>query len=156
MNIEIKAIFISPGHDFKARTELGRLEHGIQSLDAVECVAGSGLVGDRYFDFKNDYKGQVTFFDWAVYEAIQKEFDCPEIEPWVFRRNILTAGVDLNSLIGERFTFQGLTFEGSEEAAPCHWMDKVVKPGVHDALKGRGGIRARILSDGTLTCTGLR
>lgn len=153
MQIEIKAIFLSPGHDFRGRTEVGRLEHGIQPVNSVECIAGSGLVGDRYFDFKDDYKGQVTFFDWAVYEDIKKRFDCPEIEPWVFRRNILTAGVDLNALIGQNFTIQGVEFEGSEEAAPCHWMDKVVRPGVHEALKGFGGLRARIRKSGTLGCS---
>jgi MOSC domain-containing protein YiiM len=151
MNIQIRKIYLSKGHDFVGRHGHERLEHGIEEVDQVECVAGSGLVGDRYFDHKEDYKGQITFFDWAVYERIGNDFNCPDLHPFLFRRNVLTEGVDLNTLIGQRFSIQGIEFEGSEECRPCHWMDQAVAPGVHEALKGFGGLRARILSSGTLT-----
>lgn len=148
--MNIKAIYISAGHDFVGRHGKGRLDHGIEKLDTVECLAGAGLVGDRYFDHKDDYKGQITFFDWAIYERIRDEFDCPDLDPASFRRNVLTEGVDLNTLIGQRFTLQGVEFEGSEECRPCYWMDEAVTPGVYEALKGFGGLRARILTSGTL------
>jgi MOSC domain-containing protein YiiM len=149
--MNIHAIYLSSGHDFVGRHGEERLDHGIEKVDSVECVAGSGLVGDRYFDHKEDYKGQITFFDWTVYERIRDDFDCPELDPAWFRRNVLTAGVDLNSLIGQRFMLQGVEFEGSEECRPCYWMDEAVAPGVHEALKGFGGLRARILSSGKLS-----
>ncbi|MEN8792302.1 MAG: molybdenum cofactor biosysynthesis protein, partial [Lentimonas sp.] len=66
----IKAIYISSGHDFVGRHGKGRLDHGIESVDSIECLAGRGIVGDRYLDHKEDFKGQITFFDWAVYEFI--------------------------------------------------------------------------------------
>lgn len=150
MNIEIKAIYISNGHDFKGRHGQVRLDHGIQKVENVECVAEKGLVGDRYFDYKENFKGQVTFFDWDVYERIKRDFNLPNLEPSVFRRNVITSGVELNTLIGQRFQIQGIEFEGSEEARPCYWMDEAVAEGVEDALKGFGGLRARILSSGTL------
>lgn len=148
---QIKAIYISTGHDFVGRHGKGRLNHGIQAVDTVECVAGAGLVGDRYFKHKEDFKGQITFFDWAVYERIKQDFKLPELEAWIFRRNVLVSGVDLNSLIGQRFTLQGIEFEGSEESRPCYWMNEAVGPGVEEAMKGCGGLRARILTDGALT-----
>ena len=153
MNIEIKAIYISTGHDFVGRHGEGRLNHGIEKVDTIECVTGRGLIGDRYFDHKEDYKGQITFFDWDVYQRIQKDFNLPDLDPANFRRNVLTSGVDLNTLIGQRFTIQGIEFEGTEECRPCYWMDEAVDPGVHQALKGYGGLRARILSDGSLKTT---
>lgn len=153
MNLEIRKIFLSKGHDFVGRHDKCRLNHGIEEVETVECAAGAGLVGDRYYNHKEDYKGQITFFDWAVYERIQKDFNCPDLDPALFRRNVLTAGVDLNTLIGQRFEIQGVEFEGSEECRPCHWMDKAVNPGVHEALKGFGGLRARILTDGSLRLT---
>lgn len=148
--MKIRAIYISSGHDFFGRHGKERLDHGIHKVDAVECIAGKGLLGDRYFDHKEDYKGQITFFDWNVYERIQKDFDLPRLDPALFRRNILTSGIDLNTLIGQRFALQGLEFEGSEECRPCYWMDESVQTGVHEALKGFGGLRARILTSGTL------
>ena len=151
MNIEIKSIYISQGHDFVGRHGKGRLDHGIKEVDSVECVAGKGLVGDRYFDHKEDFKGQITFFDHAVYEKIKQDFNLPDLEPWVFRRNVIVAGVDLNSLTGQHFSIQGIEFEGSEESRPCYWMNEAVAEGVEAALKGCGGLRARILSSGTLS-----
>lgn len=149
--MHIHAIYLSTGHDFVGRHGKGRLNHGIEKVDTVECVAGSGLVGDRYFNHKEDFKGQITFFDWATYERIQKDFDLPGLDPALFRRNVLTSGVDLNTLIGRKFTLQGIEFEGSEECRPCYWMDESLgKPGIEAALKGFGGLRARVLSSGTL------
>jgi MOSC domain-containing protein YiiM len=150
--MKIHAIYISTGHDFVGRHGQERLDHGIKQVDTVECIAGSGLVGDRYFKHEEDYKGQITFFDWAVYERIRDEFNYPKLNPSSFRRNVLTSGVDLNTLVGQRFTLQGIEFAGSEECRPCHWMDTAVSPGVYEALKGHGGLRARILSSGTLRC----
>ncbi|MGB0409018.1 MAG: MOSC domain-containing protein [Opitutales bacterium] len=150
MSIKIEAIYISPGHDFVGRHNKGRLDHGIEEVDTVECIAGKGLVGDRYFEHKEDFKGQITFFDYSVYEKIKKEFHLPDLEPWIFRRNVIVSGVDLSSLIGKQFTIQGIEFEGSEEARPCYWMNQAVADGVEEALKGRGGLRARILNSGSL------
>jgi len=66
------------------------------------------------------------------------------------RRNIIVSGVDLNQLIGEEFEIQGVRFQGAEECRPCYWMDQAVGPGAEAALKGHGGLRVKILSDGWL------
>ena len=150
MNIKIHAIYISSGHDFVGRHGKGRLDHVIEKVDTVECLASRGLVNDRYLDHKEDFKGQITFFDWAVYERIRTQCNLPDLDPALFRRNVLTSGVDLNTLIGKRFTLQGIEFEGVEECRPCYWMDEAIAPGAEAYLKGHGGLRARILNDGAL------
>jgi MOSC domain-containing protein YiiM len=122
----------------------------MHEVDAVECVASRGLQGDRYFDFKDDYKGQVTFFEHEVFERICEQFGELGRTPDVFRRNIITRGVDLNSLIGTEFEVQGVRFLGTQEAAPCHWMNQAFAEGAEEALKGHGGLRAKILTDGVL------
>jgi MOSC domain-containing protein YiiM len=58
----------------------------------------------------------------------------------------------LNDLIGERFSLGGIDFAGVCEAKPCYWMNEVVGPGAEQWLLGRGGLRAKILSDGQLRC----
>jgi MOSC domain-containing protein YiiM len=70
--------------------------------------------------------------------------------PSVFRRNIITSGVDLNSLIGQEFEIQGVRFRGMAECSPCEWQDQAFAPGTEEALQGRGGLRAKILTDGVL------
>ena len=145
-------IYISPGHDYWGRKGEGRLQNGIRECDDVECVAGMGLRGDRYFAYRPDFKGQVTFFDMAVVEAIREKFKLPKLPASVFRRNLVVSGLDLKSLKGSEFTFQGITFEGAQECKPCHWMDRVIDDGAEEFMKGefRGGLRAKILSDGIL------
>ncbi len=127
-------------------------DHPTSDVPAAKCRAGRGLEGDRFFGYRPDYHGQITFFAWEVHEAARREFKLPALSPDVFRRNVVVEGLDLNALIGSRFTLGGVGFEGMSESRPCHWMNSAVAPGAEDWLKGRGGLRARILTDGELNC----
>jgi MOSC domain-containing protein YiiM len=145
--IEILHLFISPGHNFYGHHAKAPGEHPTVEVTEIECIAGRGISGDRFLDYKADYKGQITFFAYEVYDELRSRFGVSP-SPGSFRRNVITRGVDLNTLIGQQFEIQGVLFEGSAECTPCHWMDQAFHPGAHEALKGRGGLRARILTDG--------
>ncbi len=149
---ELLDIWISPGNDFRGHHGGPRGDHGIEGVDEVECVAGMGLKGDRYFGYKSDFKGQVTFFDAEAVQAVREEFNRPDLSSSGFRRNLIVRGVELSAWVGKRFRFQGVEFEGSEECKPCYWMNEAVGPGAEEFLKTRfrGGLRARILTDGVL------
>jgi MOSC domain-containing protein YiiM len=67
-----------------------------------------------------------------------------------FRRNVITSDVDLNGWIGEGFEIQGVRSRGIEECRTCHWMNKAFAPGAEEFLRGNGGLRAIVLSDGKL------
>ncbi len=75
------------------------------------------------------------------------------VRPRLVRRNVMTRDVDLNELIGQDFEVQGVRFHGTGECRPCYWMDRAIAPGAEEFLKGRGGLRARILTDGELRST---
>ena len=62
----------------------------------------------------------------------------------------MVKGLSLPELVGKSFGLQGLEFEGVEEASPCYWMNEAAAEGVHEFLKGVGGLRARILVGGEL------
>jgi hypothetical protein len=145
-------IYISGGHDYWGKHGEGRLQNGIDELTEDECVAGMGLRGDRYFGYKPDYKGQVTFFDADTVREVRQLFKLPKLPASVFRRNLIVEGVNLAQWKGKRFRFQNVEFEGSQECTPCHWMDRAVAAGTEDFLKGkfRGGLRAKILTSGIL------
>jgi MOSC domain-containing protein YiiM len=143
-------LFISPEHNFFGHQGKPPGEAPMVEVDSVECVAGKGLRGDRFFDFKENYKGQATFFSLEMYERLCQQLQVTHRDPSVFRRNIIVSGVDLNSLIGKEFELQGVRFVGTQECSPCHWMDHAFAEGAEVALKDHGGLRARILSDGVL------
>lgn len=149
---ELVEIWVSSGNDFRGHHGGERGGHGNHQVKEVECVAGMGLRGDRYFGYRPDFKGQVTFFDAAAVQAVREHFARPDLSGGEFRRNLIVSGVDLAAWIGQRFRFQGVEFEGSEECKPCYWMDQAVAPGAEEFLKShcRGGLRARILTDGVL------
>jgi MOSC domain-containing protein YiiM len=148
--MEIRRLYIAQGHNFFGRHGQPPAKNPIVEMGEIECVAGRGLRGDRFFDYKKNYKGQITFFAWETYEAICLALGVRDKLPSTFRRNVITAGMDLNKLIGQDFQIQGVRFCGTEECRPCYWMDQAFAPGAADFLKGRGGLRAEILSDGVL------
>ncbi|MGK0186831.1 MAG: MOSC domain-containing protein YiiM [Verrucomicrobiales bacterium] len=150
--MRVAQIYISPGHNFFGNHGKPADDHKVDIVEEVECVTGKGLRGDRFFDYKDDYKGQVTFFSREVYDSLCRHFDVWDKPAHVLRRNVLIEGVDLNDWIGEEFEIQGIRFAGTQEAAPCYWMNQAFAPGAEEFLKGQGGLRAHILSDGILHC----
>ena len=147
--VEILGIYVSRDHDFVGHHGKPRGQNPVSVVAEAECVAGQGIRGDRYFGFKENYKGQVTFFDQAVHQAVQEKFGVSP-EPFAYRRNVLISGIDLNELIGQSFVIGEIRFSGVQECSPCYWMDEAVAPGTEKFLEGRGGLRARILEGGTL------
>ena len=149
--VRIEHLFVSPGHNYLGHHDQPAGDHPIVEVDQVECVAGRGLQGDRFFDFKADYRGQITFFAAEVLEALQRELGLATVNPAATRRNVITRGLDLNALIGQEFELQGVRFAGTEECRPCSWMNQAFQHEAAEAwLKGRGGLRAKILTSGTL------
>jgi len=148
--VEICHLYISPGHNFVGHHGREPDTHPMIEVPMIECAAGRGIRGDRYFDFKNDYKGQVTFFSLEVFNELCDALQIQDCSRTLVRRNVITRGVDLNKLIGQDFEIQDVHFHGMEECRPCYWMNRVIAPGAEEFLKGRGGLRAKILSDGQL------
>ena len=151
--MEICHLFISSGHNFVGHHGREPDTHPMIEISEIECVAGRGIRSDRYFDFKDDYKGQITFFSVEVFDELCSAMQIHDCSPALARRNVITRGVDLNELIGQEFEVQGVRFLGMEECRPCYWMDSAFAPGAHELLKGRGGLRAKILTDGSLRST---
>lgn len=143
-------LFLSSGHNFFGHHGEPAGRHPIREVRKVHCVAGRGLEGDRFFDFKRDYKGQVTFFALETHRDLARRLGIRGRPCSVYRRNVVTRGLDLNGLIGTEFELQGIRFEGTGECTPCEWMDQAFGPGALASLEGRGGLRARILTSGIL------
>jgi MOSC domain-containing protein YiiM len=149
-SVRVEHLYVSAGHRYVGRHGKKPLDFPPVEVGEVDCVAGKGLRGDRYFGHADDYKGQVTFFSMEVFELMCRELQVSDKSPSVLRRNVFVRDVDLGALIGTAFQLQGVTFEGVEECRPCYWMDSAFAPGADAFLRGRGGLRARIMADGVL------
>ena len=149
----MRHIYVSPAHNYRGHHRQPPGTNPMIEVNEVEYVAGQGLVGDRYFGEKPDSKGQITFFALEVHRQLCEKFGKPDTPPSVYRRNVITEGLGLNALVGKEFELQGIRFLGTEECRPCYWMDQAVAPGAEETMKGKGGLRAKILNNGTLRRT---
>lgn len=152
--VHIAHIFISPGHNYFGKPKHGPGSHPTTDVAEVAARAGRGLVGDRFYGVPAHYDAQVTFIAGEVFDALKAEFNRPDFSPILTRRNLVVYGANLNQLVGRAFTLafadHTLDFMGATPCSPCAWMDAAMLPGAHKFLRGRGGLRARILSDGVI------
>jgi len=151
--IEIRHIFISPGHNYFGKPKDGPGPHPTHDVAQVEARTGRGLVGDRYYGVPAHYEAQVTFIAAEVLAEVAAALGV-EVAPILSRRNIVVAGAALNQLLGQEFSLEcageSVRFLGVKQAAPCGWMDVMLGQGAQELLRGRGGIRARVLTDGVI------
>lgn len=148
--VEICHLYISAGHNFFGHHGRAPDDFPATEVSSIECVAGHGIQGDRFFDYRDDYKGQITFFALEVFAELCAGLQLQDCSPAQLRRNVIVRGVDLNSLLAAEFEVQGVQFRGAGECKPCYWMNDAIGPGAENFLLGRGGLRARILTNGTL------
>lgn len=149
MNCEIKHIIISPEHNFVGHFGRPAGTHPAIPRQQVNLVAGKGIEEDRYFRLEEGHRKQITFFDVATLEMLGNQFGKP-VTPDLVRRNVFVSGADLPTLVGKRFSLQGIEFLGVDPCPPCQWMDASVGEGARHLMEGKGGLRARILTNGTL------
>jgi len=146
----IRQIFISSGHNYFGHHGREPDDYPLLEVREIECVAGHGIRGDRFYDYRDDYKGQITFFSIEVFEKLADRFGLTNKSAGNLRRNVIVAGVNLNDLIGQEFSIQGVRLRGTGHCRPCYWMDQAIAPGAEEFLHGNGGLRAQILSDGVI------
>jgi MOSC domain-containing protein YiiM len=147
----IRQIFISPGHNYFGHHGQAPDNYPLVEVQEIDCVAGHGIRGDRFYDYRDDYKGQITFFSLEVFEKLAAHFGLRDKSAGELRRNVIVSGINLNDLIGEEFSIQGVRLRGTAHCKPCYWMDQAIEPGTEEFLHGNGGLRAKILTDGIIT-----
>ena len=124
-------------------------------VDAVEAVAGKGLHGDRYMLASagvgaGSGKRGVTLIQAEHLPAIAALSGHPVVAPAVLRRNLVVAGIPLVALKGRRFRIGDVVLEGTDSCDPCSRMEAALGPGGYNAMRGHGGLTARIVEGGTL------
>ncbi len=120
----------------------------LKEVDKVEAVAGGGLVGDRYAGSSG--KRGVTLIQAEHLPAIAALSGHASVAPGLLRRNLVIAGIPLVALKGLRFRVGDVVLEGIDSCDPCSRMEAVLGPGGYNAMRGHGGLCARIVEGGTL------
>ena len=129
----------------------------MQTLSRAEAIAGQGLAGDRYLEGTGYYSGrppadgsrEITLIESEELEGMERETGI-RLDPSESRRNILTRSISLNALIGKRFRLGEVLCEGLRICEPCTYLEHLTGKRVMRPLVHRGGLRARIVSGGTV------
>ena len=126
----------------------------MQALDRVVAIPGAGLEGDRYAlkvgtFYKPEPDYELTLIEAEAIEALRRDYqvDLPAGEA---RRNIVTRNAPLNHLVGKEFAIGDVRFRGIRLCEPCDHLQKVTGKPVIKGLLHRGGLRAQILTQGTI------
>ncbi|SAL36849.1 MOSC domain protein [Caballeronia cordobensis] len=120
----------------------------LQVVESALALAGEGLDGDHYS--RKDGSRQVTLIQAESLRAIASHLGLDEVSPGGLRRNIVTSGINLNALKDRRFRIGDALLEASGECHPCSRMEETFGVGGYNAVRGFGGITARVVEGGTI------
>jgi MOSC domain-containing protein YiiM len=121
----------------------------ILAPDSAILTTARGISGDHY-DTRRDGPRQVTLIAMEDLAAIAAFVGRTEVAPELVRRNLVTRGINLWALKDRRFRVGAALLEGSGDCAPCGFMEENLGPGGYNAVRGHGGITARVLEGGEI------
>lgn len=117
-------------------------------LQSVDFDIAHGVVGDRYTRAAGSR--QVTLFQAEHLATIASHIGRSEVLPADLRRNVVTRGINLLALKDKRFQIGSAVLETTGECHPCSRMEEILGIGGYNAVRGLGGITARIVQSGTV------
>ena len=118
----------------------------MRAVDAVDAETGGGLGGDRYKGGSG--KRGITLIQAEHLPVIAALSGHDGIAPATLRRNLVVSGIPLVALKGRRFRIGDVLLEGTDACDPCSRMEDALGPGGYNAMRGMGGLCARILEGG--------
>jgi MOSC domain-containing protein YiiM len=118
-------------------------------VDSVRLDPEDGVQGDHY-QSRTTRKRQVTLIQSEHLAAIAASLGLDAVAPELVRRNIVTRGVNLRALKDRRFQLGEAVLEMTDECHPCSRMEAVLGPGGYNAVRGHGGINARVICGGVV------
>jgi MOSC domain len=123
-------------------------EQPLHRVERVAAIAGRGLEGDRYYEGRGTFSAPGRGYELTLVEAeVLDEIGLAWEEA---RRNVVTRGIELNALVGRRFTIGKVVCVGRRLAEPCAHLERVSRPNLLRPLVHRAGIRADILESDTI------
>lgn len=117
--------------------------------ESVQAIEGTGLEGDHYK--KVDGNRQVTLIQSEHLDVIGSILGKDGIDVKLTRRNIVVKGINLISLKNQQFQIGEAILEGTGECHPCSRMEENFGAGGYNAMRGHGGLTARVIKGGLIT-----
>ena len=127
-----------------------RRREALASLAEVQAIAGRGLEGDHRAAGRAGSERQVTLIQAEHLHVVAHLLGFDEVDPAKLRRNLVVSGINVLALKDQVFTIGGVVIEGTGPCEPCSTMEANLGGGGYNAMRGHGGITARIVTGGLL------
>ena len=121
----------------------------VMEVAEAEAHADRGITGDHRSRRRGSPR-QITIVQSEHLEVIGALLGRGRIAPALLRRNLAISGVNVLALKGQVFTIGDVVLEGTGLCEPCSRMEANLGSGGYNAMRGHGGITARILVGGIL------
>lgn len=118
-------------------------------VEHADLTRDDGLSGDR-FDGGNSKQRQVTLIQSEHLDVVAQILQTDIIDPGLTRRNIVVSGINLQALKDQQFRIGSATLFGTGNCPPCSRMEENLGPGGYNAMRGHGGLTARVVEDGEI------
>ncbi len=118
-------------------------------LEQAQITVENGLEGDRYGGRPGSPR-QVTLIQKEHLAAVGGMLGRGPIDPETARRNIVVSGVNLLALKGKQFQIGDAILEYTGLCHPCSKMEAAFGPGGYNAMRGHGGITAKVIQAGSV------
>ncbi len=124
---------------------------GIEVVNSATLIEERGLEGDHRAA-KRGGKRQVSLIQWEHLSVIATLCGREAVDPSLLRRNIAVMGINVSALKVSRFRIGRAVLEGTGFCHPCSRMEQNLGPGGYNAVRGHGGITARVIESGMIEC----
>ena len=118
----------------------------VEAVESVELSAGNGIAGDHYTSPGG--KRQVTLIQSEHLDVVASILGLDAVDPAALRRNVVVRGINLLALKDKQFSLGDALLEYTGLCHPCSLMEETLGPGGYNAMRGHGGITARVLEGG--------
>ena len=119
------------------------------AVDSAQVRLGDGLTGDRFAGTFASRR-QVTLVQEEHLAAVASMLGRERLDPALVRRNVVVRGLNLLALVGAKFRVGEVLLEGTGRCHPCSRMEDNLGAGGYNAMRGHGGITARVLEPGVI------
>ncbi len=122
----------------------------IKEVKTIEVIENKGIIGDRHFNDFNDPYCQLTLIESENIDYYNSKYGL-NFSYLEFRRNIITKGIQLNNLVGKKFTIGKVKVEGIDLCRPCrHLSETLNQNNIIKEFLRKGGLRCQILTSSNI------
>lgn len=121
----------------------------IREMEAIDVTTEKGIIGDHYSGTSG--KRHVTLIQAEHLPVIASYVDMEHVTPDLLRRNIMVSGLNLLALKDHKIRIgEEVILQITGACHPCSRMEQNLGPGGYNAVRGHGGLTARVLQSGTI------